>query len=477
MNANILGQYDLSRVSIDCNSSYSNFIVYAHELAHFSLTKNTLFGILHFLARQINESTPSARLGSIVGVMTDASERTQEVYGMYYELIHISSQYKRYFKSYYYNFKHEAYYTKYQFQDFEWIIGKNGLNNDSKLIDRMATIAMNVDITKYADSNPWESSRGLFRIISENKTCYMPDYRLKKLLTLTHALGIPELHKMSDDEIARAADIQYLKFTTETVMELLTRLANQFDEIGYSSSLIHANINNIKTNQIKLGYYLPRGDDFSTTLKQTILPECLNHRFEEIPLVALPRKGNHDIEVVTLYDYSPTCLCEFTDFKAKRKYSIISKTNAVNEYLKDYRCITQFYFDDYQTVLQNWPSLAEKRLFFILKNPYYEFKTLIADYMSAKKYAFIYKLNDGVIFLFVPDSENNLFYTCQSMINIDSIITDFNNGFYSTPDSLFWTENNQWRDYARILSNYSETDAINLTQEEFASMQLYVSSV
>jgi len=467
MNEKLLGQYDLSHVLIDCNYSYSDFAVYAHELAHFSLTKNTLFGILHFIAEQSNELAPNKELDGIIAVMTDASERTQEIYAMYYELLHVSSQYKEFFKSYYLNFKQRAYYSKYQFQDFEWSTSAKGLNDDAKLIDRLAAIAMNVDITEFANQNPWESSKGLFTIILENKPYFMPDFRLEKLLILVNALGMPKIHEMTDHEIAIAADIEYLDFTTETVLGLLKRLRRQFEEVAFDSSLICANIENIEINQIKLGYYLPKDDNFNTNLKQTILLECLNHKFEDIPLTTLPNKNVHDIELITLYDYSPACLCEFTDFKKSCKYSIISGTIVITKYLKDYSDTIQFYFDDYKTVLQNWSSLGNRHVFFILKNPYYEFKHLIANHVSEKRYALMCKLNEGVFLLFVLDNSNNVFYTCQSMINLEAVLADFSNGFFSSPDNLFWIESDKWCDCIRIMSYVSEMNILEKTQEEF----------
>ena len=507
MNKNLLGQYDLSRVMIDCNSSYANFTVYAHELAHYSLTKNTLFGITHFLAEQSNELSPNTNLSRIVGIMTDASERTQETYSMYYEILHVASQYKRFFKSWLYNFRQGAYYTKYQFQDFEWSIGSEGLNSDAKLIDRLATIAMNVDITSYSNSNPWVSSQGLFSIISKNKSRYMPDFRLEKLLSLIEIYDMSKLHEMTDYEIAIAANIEYLDFTTETVLGLLKRLCRQFDLSEYSTDLINANIENIETNQITLGYYLSKDANFNSMLKQTLLPECLSPRFIMTPLAVLPNKDVFEIDVITLYDENrlvemiqadentesldpqeqeafiklikdyhqwdkSICLGELTDIREKRKYSIISDSAAVSDYLYSYRNVIQFYFDDYKAVLQDWPSLSARRVFFILKNPYYEFKSLIMSHISEKRHAFIYKLNEGVFFLFVLDDLNNIFYTYQSMINLDVVIADFENGFFCSPDDESLIEKDQWCDYARVLSHVSEIDVMNTTPEEFSNRRL-----
>ena len=469
VNETLLGRYDLSNVSIDCNIAYSNFAVYAHELAHFSLTKNTLFGILHFLTKQIVDSFAGIELNKIFRTMTDASERTQEVYAIYYELLHISSQYRRFFKSYYFHFERSPYYFKYNFSDFEWILGSQGLNGDAKLIERFSVIAMNVDITKNMYLNPWESSEKMFKVISENKSKYMPDFRFEKMLSLIYDVGISKLHKMTDCEIALAAGIEYTDFTTETVLEMLVRLEEQFDKSKISSKIVRANINNIKTNQIKLGYYLTKDDNFTSNIKQTILPECLNHKFKNFELRVLPHKEDHNIEMITLYDYKPNCLCQFTDFIQKCNYVVVCDIKETSHYLKEYDGTIQFYFDDYTIVPHNWTFSKNRRIFFILKNPYYEFKVLIENYICEEKYSFICKLNDGVFLLFVFDNANNVFYTCQSMINLDVVSADFENGFFSSPDISDLIKKDGWRDYVKILSYVSEINMSEMTVEDFVT--------
>lgn len=461
------GQYDLSHVFIDCNFSYSDFTVFAHELAHYSLTKNTLFGILHFLIKQIEEPVFDENLNKVIGIMTDASERTQEVYAMYYELLHVSSQYSRFFNSYYLNFKQHPYYTIYQFSDLEWTIGNCGLNSNAQLIDRICTIAMNVDITKCMAKDTILSQENLFSAISKNKSSYMPDYRLKKMISLIQNIGATSVNKMTDCEIATASGIKYCDFSTKTVLSMLKNLQTKLDEMEITSSLVQRNIDNIVDNQIQLGYYQTKDGNFTDSLKQSILPECLNHRFRQIKLEAFPPNENTKVEIITLYDFSPNCLCELTNINQSINYILNTNIKSFSQFLKKYTGTIQFYFDDYDAVLNNWSDLLHKQIFFILKNPYYEFKNLVSSHLHPRRHAFILQMNDGVFFLFLFGEEKRIFYTCQSMINIDFVLSDFEKDFYTYLDISYLTNCDDWRNYVRIMSYFAGKNFLSMTKNDF----------
>jgi len=469
MEENLLGQYNLSNVFIDCNSAFSNFPVFSHELAHYSLTKNTLFGILHFLMEQIDEPifNKNQNLSRIISIMTDASERTQEVYAMYYQLLHISSQYRRLFKSYYFNFKQHPYYSIYQFSDFEWMIGNCGLNNNTQLMDRICAIAMNIDITNCLEMVALSSQENLLHAISKNRSRYMPDFRLEKIISLIHNNGVTSVSEMDDCEIASASGIEYCDFSTSTVLAMLKKLKLWLENIGISSSLVQRNIINIEDNHIELKYYQAKGEDFVDKMRQTILPECLNYKYRQIELESFPCKDSVGAEIITLYDLSPMCLCELTDVRCNYNYILQTDIKNVNQFLKDYVFPIQFYFDDYAAVPNKWPDLIDRQIFFILKNPYYEFRDLIFNHMHPQKFAFILQMNDGVFFLFSFGKENNIFYTCQSMININFVLSDFEKGFFTYPDFSFLTRCDEWRNYLRIISYFSGKNFLDITKEDF----------
>ena len=463
------GQYNLHNAFIDCNSAYSDFAVFAHELAHYSLTKNTLFGILHFLIEQINEPVFSEKqnLSKIISIMTDASERTQEVYAMYYQLLHVSSQYGRFFKSYYFNFKQHLYYSMYQFSDFEWMFGDCGLNNNTQLMDRICAIAMNVDITKCLEIVALSTQENLFHAISKNRSIYMPDFRLEKMTSLIHNNGPASVSKMEDYEIANESGIEYNDFSTSTVLTMLKKLKLWLDNMGISSSLVQRNINNIEDNHIELKYNQIKDEDFVDKMKQTILPECLNYKYRQIELKSFPCKAIAGAEIMTLFDSFPLCLCELTDIRCSYNYILQADIKNVSQFIANYAFPVQFYFDDYATVPNNWPDLIDRPIFFILKNPYYEYKNLISNYMHPQKYAFILQMNDGVFFLFSFGKENNKFNTCQSMININFVLSDFEKEFFTYPDISFLTNYDEWQNYLRIISYFSGKNFLDMTKEDF----------
>lgn len=105
------GTYDFDDVvKIDCNNAYAQMNVYVHEMAHWGLAKNTLFGILNFLVKQISEEPGMKKLYGIVKVLRDASERTNECYAMCNELIFVESQRPDLYDSFYDELKRGQYY-------------------------------------------------------------------------------------------------------------------------------------------------------------------------------------------------------------------------------------------------------------------------------------------------------------------------------------------------------------------------------
>lgn len=478
------GLYDLNQTMIDCNISYADFPVFAHELAHFSLTKNSLYGITHFLIKQISDTILFSELKSLIQVMKDASERTQETYSMCCTLLHVSSQYNKFFNSYYYHFKKGSYFLKYNFKDFEWILDKKGINKYIGLAERIAAIAMNVDLTK-ADENPWKSGNALTNQIICGKSQFMPDYRLKCILSVIQKYGTEMVDNWSDSEIASAAEIDFIEFTTNSVLSLLRNLKNQFNELEYPTGLIQDNINNILLNKIEIGYNLPKCDDFISKMQMTIIPECLNEIYTKIPLETFPHDTNNKIDMITLYDYGNECICEFADFKEIRKYALSTERRVVMDYLKNYDGIVQFYFDDYDIAKSEWTLAYKKRLFFVLKNTYYDFKTLIKRCMSGERYAFLHKLNDGVFYLFVLDNEDNVLYTCQSMLIFDLVLRDFKEGFYKNPlydsetasDGVFWRDEKSWMDYAKIIAYMSEIELQEDTLNSFILNRIHLPNI
>lgn len=87
--------------------------------------------------------------------------------------------------------------------------------------------------------------------------------------------------------------------------------------------------------------------------------------------------------------------------------------------------------------------------------------------MHPRKYAFILQMNDGVFFLFSFGKENNKFNTCQSMININFVLSDFEKGFFTYPDISFLTNYDEWQNYLRIISYFSGKNFLDMTKEDF----------
>ena len=71
----------------------------------------------------------------------------------------------------------------------------------SNLIDRIFTVAMNIDVSKHAEAPCWGSDKKLLQFfLSEGRACY-PDFRLKRILQALKKLAVSgQCVDISDEE-------------------------------------------------------------------------------------------------------------------------------------------------------------------------------------------------------------------------------------------------------------------------------------
>lgn len=336
-------------IKIDCNNAYGEINVYIHEMAHWGLTKNTLFGILSFLVKQISEEPGMKKLYKIEKVLHDASERTNECYAMCSELIFVESQRPDLYKNFYNKLKKQQYYSQYQFQELDFLMGlKMDISKKSNLIDRIFTLAMNIDVSKYADTFCWSSDENLLHFfLSEGKECY-PDFRLKKILyALKDLIIFGENIDIPDEAIIENSNIIVDKWSTDNVLDFLKNLTEQFRQNSISTRLLERNIENLLKNGIQLCYNLKRKDDFEKQFYEAILPDCLTQKYVfEVLENNMDIIKQKNISVVTIYDYGENTLLELTDTLQGKIYSMSSNREYVLYGQLPDECGIVFYFDD-----------------------------------------------------------------------------------------------------------------------------------
>ncbi len=473
------GTYSFDDIAkIDCNNAYGEINVYIHEMAHWGLAKNTLFGILSFLVKQISEEPGMKKLYKIGKVLRDASERTNECYAMCSELIFVESQRPDLYENFYNKLKRDRYYSRYQFQELDFLMGLNmDVSKKNNLIDRIFTLAMNIDVSKYADAFCWSSDENLLRFfLSEGKECY-PDFRLKKILHALKELIILEKKiDIMDEDITAHSNIIVDEWSTDNVLSFLENLTEQFRQNSISTGLLERNIENLLKNGIHLGYNQKREDDFERQYNEAILPDCLTQKY-----VFEALENNMDIikqkniSVVTIYDYGEDTLLELTDTLHGRMYSMASNRECVSCGRWPDECGIVFYFDDINSAKSYWKKIFKRRLFYQLKNRYSDFKSYIEPYCTNSKYIFLYRLNHGVFFIFVMGKDDDVFFTCQSMINLDYVQEDIEAGFYKKVefedtdciDGVFCRNADEWRKFYNIILYASEIKYGLASKQEF----------
>lgn len=473
------GTYDFDDVvKIDCNNAYAQMNVYVHEMAHWGLAKNTLFGILNFLVKQISEEPGMKKLYGIVKVLRDASERTNECYAMCNELIFVESQRPDLYDSFYDELKRGQYYSKYQFQELEFLMNiKMDISKKSNLVDRIFTLAMNIDVSKYIEAFCWSSDKHLLHFFLSNGIDCYPDFRLKKILQALKELIISEKGvDILDQDIVEHSNIIVDEWSTNNVISFLENLMEQFKQNSISIGLLERNIENLLRNEIQLGYNQRKGDDFERQFNEAIIPDCLTQKYISQALdnnMELIKQKN--ISVTTIYDYGEDILLELTDTLQGRVYSVVSNKECLTSNQWSNECGIIFYFDDIEIAKNYWKKVFKRRIFFQLKNRYSDFKNYIEPYCTGSKNIFLYRLNHGAFFIFVAGKDDDVFFTCQSMINLDYVQEDIVTGFYKRVDfrdsdcidGVFCRSADEWRVFYNIILYASEIKHGKGSQQEF----------
>lgn len=482
----IKGTYDFDDiVKIDCNNAYGEINVYIHEIAHWGLAKNTLFGILSFLVKQISEEPGMKKLYKIGKVLHDASERTNECYAMCSELIFMESQRPDLYENFYNKLKREQYYSQYRFQELDFLMGlKMDISKKSNLVDRIFTLAMNIDVSKYADASCWSSDKNLLHFfLFDGKECY-PDLRLEKILhSLKELVAYGKNVDILDEDIIARSNIIVDEWSTHNVLAFLENLTKQFRQNSISTGLLERNIENLLKNEIELGYNQKKGDDFERQFYEAIMPECLTQKYVFEALennMELIKQKN--ISVATIYDYGEDTLLELTDTLQGRMYSVASNKECVSGGGWSDECGIVFYFDDINSAKNYWKKIFKRRFFYQLKNRYSEFKSYIEPYCTDSKYIFLYRLNHGAFFIFVMGKDDDVFFTCQSMINLDYVQEDIETGLYKRVefddtdcmDGVFCRNADEWRVFYNIILYASEIKyGMGSRQEFLDNIMLY----
>lgn len=480
----IQGTYNFEdNIKIDCNNAYAHFNVYAHELAHWTLNKNTFFGILIFLVKNICEERRMQKLLGVVKVLCDSAERTNECFAICNELLFIESQRPFLYNDYYDELRKGVYYSKYQFEEIEFLVqSSSDIIEKNNLISRVFTLAMNIDISKHINEEYWSSNERLMEFFLSKDGMYYPDMRLKKILRALKELARDEdYYSITDQQIIEYSKIDVDEWTTDNITAFLERLKVQFENNNISTSLLEKNIDNIQENKIELGYNLPKDEEFERNIHLGILPDCLtqNYQYETFEYFD---EIKSDISVITVYDEEQMALLELTDTRNGKIYSsiIIKDRIKVLHRLNNYPIV--FYFDDVEVVKNYWKTILNKRIYFQLKNTYTDFKKLIEPYCSEKRYAFLYHLNHGVFFLFVSGNDDDIFFTCQSMINVEYVQEDFENGFFERVefeendciDGIFCKNVDEWKIYYNIILYASKSKkGVGVQKEFFNRIMIY----
>lgn len=460
----ILGSFNFEDfVYIDSEEGIKHPDVYAHELTHYTISKNSMVGMLMLVIKQVAEQR-DFRLRSVLKELHDASVITQEMTAMYAQymthlMIHKGSLAAEYEKS----FKESDYYRKYCLADFNILVNNPQHEEDGlySLIE-LAIVAMNIDYSELKEID-WADSKTLQKAILKDPLNYYPDFRYQKLVK-TWIRQIESGKQVDIEEVATEAGILNDKVDYKNVHAMISRLCHHLSkQCGLEYDDLFGGV-------VKLNSESEIAKTFDDReISQRIIPKVLNSKIQ-FPTAEIELMNNwaqtacvalHDrnmknwgigvddrvIDVIVLHQsvagwHYPV----FTDRQASVKY------------------ITQFpgeiisFYEDYDRFRLETGLPIEKRVFYLFEGQWQHFVKWVHGLNM--RYLCVQQINEDIYCVFATDQGHDVCFTIQSAMNLKYIFQSVENGDFvyanipkgQNTDGIFWLTNTDWYRFEDVIS-------------------------
>ena len=279
------GNYDHGNfVRVDCAVSAKQFYTNAvHEVAHFTLIKQTFFGLLCFYLRQ---DTRDARSPLALGLRTleQAFECTNECYARVKELLictRFSGAGPQEREALLASQRTQAYYSRYHMERLEPILRQYDLAARCPIFpDRLFLMAAEIEAAPLLDCG-FERLPQLQSLMLSRPEDVYPDHRLALLLQAFCSLlqrDPPE--RITEKRLAREAGLSCTPLSTRSMKRFFRRMAAAFPSRPMLQALLLGNLQRLSAAP----YPAPTAENLETSfrlsLSDCVIPGALEPRFE-----------------------------------------------------------------------------------------------------------------------------------------------------------------------------------------------------
>ena len=439
------GNYDHDNfVRVDCAASSEQFRINAiHETAHFSLIKQSFFGLLCFFLRQDTRDARSP-LEPAQRTLEQAFECTNECYARAKELFLCTpfpSADLRQREAILAAQRAQPYFGRYHMERLTPILLQYDLAVRCSLFpDRLFLMAAEVDVTPLLDCGFADLRRLQSLILCQQERLY-PDHRLSLLLQAFSSLlqrYPPE--RITERLLAREAGISCAPLSTRPAARFFRRLAAAVPARPTLQSLLAANLQRLRDNP----YPAPTAESLKTafrfSLSDCVVPAALEPRFSYRQTSAPVFRPERNILCIFLepevllppdqlmnQSICPgprSALLRFTDTRAGLIFcdAYIADLMEARLLLDLYPGGVYLYLDDYAQYHRLGPFRSSP-VFFRSDVPWNELKTELTVQGFHMERIFLQRYSDSVFFFFGFDPLGNVVFSMLAHWEIDKIYT------------------------------------------------------
>lgn len=444
------GNYDHDNfVRVDCAVPASQFYLNAvHEVAHFTMIKQSFFGLLCFFLRQ---DTRDARSPLAPGLRTleQAFECTNECYARTKELLLCTSfpsadpQERAALLD---EQRAQPYYGRYHMERLEPILLSYDLAARCPLFpDRLFLMAAEVDVSRLLRCG-FDPLNRLQALILDHPEELYPDHRLALLLSAFAALlrrHPPE--QITEHCLAQAAGLSCHSLSTHSIGQFFRLLAATFPDRPSLQSLLADNLRRFSAMPYPAPTPDQLKDSFRLSLSDCVIPAALEPRFRlqqnqspvfrperNVLLIFLEPESLIPPQVYLTFQKSPrSAVLRFTDTRAACTFTdtYVPDLDDLRPLLETYPGALYLYLDDYALYHRLGPFRAAP-VFFRADVPWMGLPPLLALQNFRMKRIFLQRYSDCAFFCFAYDSMGNALFSMLADWEIDKIHAALRDGAF-----------------------------------------------
>ena len=442
------GNYDHGNfVRVDCAVSAKQFYTNAvHEVAHFTLIKQTFFGLLCFFLRQ---DTRDARSPLALGLRTleQAFECTNECYARVKELLictRFSDAGPQEREALLASQRTQAYYSRCHMERLEPILRQYDLAARYPIFpDRLFLMAAEIEVAPLLDCG-FERLPQLQSLMLSRPEDVYPDHRLALLLQAFSSLlqrDPPE--RITEKRLAREAGLSCTPLSTRSMKRFFRRMAAAFPSRPMLQALLLGNLQRLSAAP----YPAPTAENLETSfrlsLSDCVIPGALEPRFElhtnEPPIFRSERNVLYIFlepellfspEIYQTLPSSPrSAVLRFTDTHAGRTFSdaYAADLEDLRHLLNAYSGVVCLYLDDYAQYHRLGPFRTSP-VFFRADVPWNGLEAELALQGFRIERAFLQRYSDCVFFFFGFDPLGNVVFSMPARWEIEKVYSAMGEG-------------------------------------------------